>query len=120
WTAGRLLMQLREIGPANQSHWLDAAGGVRFEYSCADGTFEVSLTQNGKIAARIEPKAVAANAGKANGPNGQAAAPKVGAQTATGPAVAQHAAPRSEAPRTETHIATAVGVSNTGNRTFDK
>ena len=119
-TSAQILTLLREIAPANQPHSLDAAGGVRFEYSCADGTFEVSLTQNGKIAARIEPKTVAQSSAKPKTPNGQAATPKVATQPAAAPTAARQPAPRVEAPRTETPIATAVGVSNTGNRTLDK
>ncbi len=119
-TSAQILTLLREIAPANQPHSLDAAGGVRFEYSCADGTFEVSLTQNGKIAARIQPKTVAQSSAKPKTPNGQAATPKVATQPAAAPTAAQQPASRVEAPRTETPIATAVGVSNTGNRTLDK
>src|SRR5438093_13436586 len=63
-TSAQILTLVREIAPPNQPHALDATGGVRFEYSSADGTFEVSLTQNGKIAASIQP--MAPNAGKAN------------------------------------------------------
>src|SRR5919206_2875703 len=55
-TSAQILTLVREIAPANQPHNLDAQGNVRFEYTCADGTFEVSLTQNGKISARIEPR----------------------------------------------------------------
>ncbi len=119
-TSAQILTLVREIAPANQPHSLDAAGGVRFEYSCADGTFEVSLTQNGKIAARIQPKTVAQSSAKPKTPNGQAATPKVATQPAAAPTAARQPAPRVEAPRTETPIATAVGVSNTGNRTLDK
>ncbi|HEX9220887.1 MAG TPA: type IV pilus twitching motility protein PilT [Gemmatimonadaceae bacterium] len=119
-TSAQILTLLREIAPANQPHSLDAAGGVRFEYSCADGTFEVSLTQNGKIAARIQPKTVAQSSAKPKTPNGQAATPKVATQPAAAATAAQQPASRVEAPRTETPIATAVGVSNTGNRTLDK
>ncbi|HEY3112156.1 MAG TPA: type IV pilus twitching motility protein PilT [Gemmatimonadaceae bacterium] len=119
-TSAQILTLVREIAPANQPHSLDAAGGVRFEYSCAEGTFEVSLTQNGKIAARIQPKTVAPNAGKPNAASGQAAAPKAATQPAAAPAAAQQPAPRVEAPRNETPAPTVVGVSNTGNRTLDK
>ena len=119
-TSAQILTLVREIAPANEPHSLDAAGGVRFEYSCADGTFEVSLTQNGKIAARIQPKIVAQSSPKPKTPNEQAAAPKVATQPAAAPTAARQPAPRVEAPRTETPIATAVGVSNTGNRTLDK
>jgi twitching motility protein PilT len=54
-TSAQILTLVREIAPPNQPHNLDAQGNVRFEYACADGTFEVLLTQNGKIAARIAP-----------------------------------------------------------------
>src|SRR5438105_4906689 len=64
-TSAQILTLVREIAPQNQQHPLDAAGTARFEYTSADGTFEVSLTQNGKIAARIERKAVGASAAKA-------------------------------------------------------
>src|SRR6267378_686025 len=59
-TSAQILTLVREIAPANQPHSLDAAGGVRFEYSSPDGTFEVALTQNGKISARIAPKSLSA------------------------------------------------------------
>ncbi len=119
-TSAQILTLVREIAPANQPHALDAAGGVRFEYSSADGTFEVSLTQNGKISARIQPKTVAPNAGKANTPNGQGATPKAGAQPPATPAATQQATPRVEAPRTEAPTPKAAGVSNTGNRALDR
>ena len=48
-TSAQILTLVREIAPQNQPHSLDAAGNVRFEYSSADGTFEIALTQNGKI-----------------------------------------------------------------------
>lgn len=54
-TSAQILTLLREITPANTST-LDGHGSVQFEYSSADGTFEVALTQNGKITARIAPK----------------------------------------------------------------
>ncbi len=100
-TSAQILTLVREIAPPNQPHSLDAAGGVRFEYSSADGTFEVSLSQNGKISARIQP--MAPNAGKANTPKGESATSKAGAQSAAAAAsaAAQQAAPRVEAPRTE-------------------
>ena len=53
-TSAQILTLVREIAPQNQPHQLDAQGNVRFEYACADGNFQVSLTQNGKISARIE------------------------------------------------------------------
>src|SRR3954467_3679214 len=60
-TSAQILTLVREIAPQNQPHSLDAAGNTRFEYSSTDGTFEISLTQNGKIAARIAPRAPGAN-----------------------------------------------------------
>ncbi len=55
-TSAQILTLVREIAPSETPHSLDAQGGVRFEYTSADGIFEVALTQNGKISARIEPK----------------------------------------------------------------
>src|SRR2546423_5167851 len=55
-TSAQILTLVREIAPQNQPHQLDAQGNVRFEYACADGNFQVSLTQNGKISARIEAR----------------------------------------------------------------
>ena len=55
-TSAQILTLVREITPPSHPHALDAQGGVRFEYTSADGTFDVALTQNGKISARIEPK----------------------------------------------------------------
>src|SRR3954469_12273767 len=62
-TSAQILTLVREIAPSAQPHALDAAGNVRFEYSSPDGTFVVALTQNGKIAARIEPRGVGASNG---------------------------------------------------------
>jgi twitching motility protein PilT len=119
-TSAQILTLVREIAPQNQPHSLDAAGGVRFEYSSPDGTFEVSLTQNGKIAARIQPKSGSPAAGKVKTPNGQPATPKTAAQAAAAPAVAQQPAPRPEPARTEAPAPKASGVSNTGNRALDR
>ena len=73
-TSAQILTLVREIAPPNTPHALDAQGGVRFEYTSADGTFEVALSQNGKISARIQPKSAAAN-----GAHPIAEAPKVAA-----------------------------------------
>src|SRR4051812_24790942 len=54
-TSAQILTLVREIAPQGQPHQLDAQGSARFHYTTADGTFEVSLMQNGKISARIEP-----------------------------------------------------------------
>src|SRR3954469_5394884 len=56
-TSAQILTLVREIAPTDSPRSLDLNGGMRFEYTTADGTFEVSLTQNGKISARIERKA---------------------------------------------------------------
>jgi twitching motility protein PilT len=93
-TSAQILTLLREIAPANQPRTLDAAGGMRFEYATADGNFAVSMTQNGKISARIE-RAAAPAAPVAS------AAPAAPLQQPT-PTVSMPATPepaRSEAPR---------------------
>src|SRR2546423_7879639 len=74
-TSAQILTLVREIAPQNQPHSLDAAGNVRFEYSSVDGTFEVALTQNGKISARIEPRRGGPSTSKPNPTPAQAAAP---------------------------------------------
>src|SRR5450756_1835013 len=43
-TSAQILTLVREIAPVDKPHSLDAKGSVSFEYSCADGTFEVGLT----------------------------------------------------------------------------
>jgi twitching motility protein PilT len=75
-TSAQILTLVREIAPVDKPHSLDAKGSVSFEYSCADGTFEVGLTQNEKIVARIQPKAVSVNGAMRNGAPAQAAAPQ--------------------------------------------
>jgi twitching motility protein PilT len=95
-TSAQILTLVREIAPANQPHQLDAQGSVRFQYSCADGTFEVSMTQNGKIGARIEPATAASPK-----TNPAAVPPVVGftptAAIASTPAASSPAPPRAEA-----------------------
>jgi len=56
-TSAQILTLVREIAPPAAPHSLDLNGAVRFEYSSTDGLFEVTLSQNGKISARIEPRA---------------------------------------------------------------
>ena len=96
-TSAQILTLVREIAPANQPHNLDAQGNVRFEYTCADGTFDVSLTQNGKISARIEPRR--AGAVKTN----PAASPPVGFTPTSGFA---NATPAASAPASTPAAAT--------------
>src|SRR5438105_3617897 len=95
-TSAQILTLVREIAPQDQPHSLDAAGNVRFEYSSVDGTFEVSLTQNGKIAARIERRTTAPSTAKANVTPAQGAAP-------------QNGTPKSPLDRIETLLRTLVG-----------
>ena len=114
-TSAQILTLVREIAPQDQPHSLDAAGNVRFEYSSADGTFEVALTQNGKIAARIEPRGPAGTATKPNVTPTQASAPQNGT-----PRSPSTAAPRNEAARAEAGAAAAPRPAATGNRVLDR
>jgi twitching motility protein PilT len=118
-TSAQILNLVREIAPSDTPHSLDAQGGVRFEYTSADGTFDVALSQNGKISARIERKAVAGNVAKpaTNGVQPNVEAPKAGASKVDLPkagapvaAPAQAAGPKVGAPR----------VTSTGNRALDR
>src|SRR5512132_2608380 len=113
-TSAQILTLVREIAPPGQPHALDAQGGVRFEYSFGDGTFEVVLTQNGKIAARIEPKAASSNGGKQNRTPAPAATPQVSAP----PSAAQQPS-RTQAPGATTPVQTPQSAS-TGNRALDR
>ena len=114
-TSAQILTLVREIAPQNQPHSLDAAGNVRFEYSSVDGTFEVALTQNGKISARIEPRRGGPSTSKPNPTPAQAAAPQNG--SAMSPAAP---APRTETPRAQSTVVTRPRVSSTGNRALDR
>src|SRR6266481_10163860 len=97
-TSAQILTLVREITPTDKPHGLDAKGAVSFDYSCADGTFEVALTQNGKVVARIQPKAASTNGSKPGAP-----ASKSAAQAASPTPVPQPAAtpPSVEAPALE-------------------
>jgi twitching motility protein PilT len=104
-TSAQILTLVREIAPANTPHALDAQGGVRFEYTSADGTFDVAMSQNGKISARIERKLGAAN----------------GTAPATGPvASGKVEAPRAEPARQEVPKSEPASVTATGNRGLDR
>src|SRR6202171_3701587 len=87
-TSAQILNLVREISPSNAPHALDIHGNTRFEYSSSDGTFEVVLSQNGKISARIERKVPGSNGAK---------------PAATQPiaAAAQPSAPRVQTPKSE-------------------
>jgi twitching motility protein PilT len=116
-TSSQILTLVREIAPANSPHSLDAQGSVRFDYTSADGVFDVTMTQNGKISARIARKAgVAAEARPAAATSSSAAAasPAVAPSPAAAPAPiaapSPVAAPRAEAPQ----------ATVTGNRALDR
>ena len=126
-TSAQILTLVREIAPSDKPHALDATGAVRFEYSSADGTFDVALTQTGKILARIEPKAVSTNGVKPNAAPAKAAAPQAAAPQAAPPRAAspqapapQVVAPRVEATSARTPMTQARRVAATGNPAFDK
>ena len=121
-TGTQILTLVREIAPPDKPHALDATGAGRFEYSSADGTFDVALTQTGKILARIEPKAVSTNGVKPNAAPAKAAAPQaVPPQAARPQAPApQVAAPRVGAANAGTPMTQARRVAATGNPAFDK
>ena len=115
-TSAQILTLIREIAPANQPHALDAAGGVRFEYASADGEFEVVLTQEGKISARLERKLGATNGAKANG-----TAPQAGVAPAAAQPAPAAPANRAEAPRSDAApIVAAPPGAVTGNRALDR
>jgi len=111
-TSAQILTLVRELAPQGQPHSLDAAGSVRFEYSSVDGTFDVALTQNGKIAARIERRP----AGAAPAKQAVASAPAAPAPASPTPSAA---APRNEPPRAEAP-SHAPRVEATGNRALDR
>ena len=117
-TSAQILTLVREIAPANQPHQLDAQGSVRFQYTCADGTFDVSMTHNGKIGARIAPATAASP--KTN----PAAVPPVGFTPSSSlgsmPAPAAPAAVSSRAEARPTPVATPSQSSISGSRAFEK
>jgi twitching motility protein PilT len=113
---------MREITPADAPHAPDIHGGTRFEYSSADGTFEVVVTQNGKISARIERKATGSNG--ANGAATQPIAP-VAQPVAPGQSQSRVQTPRAEASKVEVPPAEPVRAETpntgaTGSRSMDK
>jgi twitching motility protein PilT len=116
-TSAQILTLVREIAPTDKPHGLDAKGAVSFEYSCADGTFEVALTQNGKIVARIQPKGASTNGAKPNTPAPKSAAPQAGSPTPVPQSAA--APPRVEAPSLE-QILRPPQASASGNRALDR
>ena len=88
-TSAQILTLVREIAPATSPHALDLNGAVRFEYSSTDGLFEVNLTQNGKISARIEPRARGSASASPAASRPAMATPPVQASRAPEPSVSQ-------------------------------
>jgi len=117
-TSAQILTLVREIAPSNTPHALDAQGGVRFEYTSADGSFDVALTQNGKISARIERKLAPTNDAHpaSNGALPNVEAPKVEAANMQIPQADAPASPG----QTSALKAEATRVTSTGNRAFDR
>jgi twitching motility protein PilT len=97
----------------------DSNGHSRFEYSSSDGTFEVLLTQNGKISARIERTVAGSNAAKPAATKPIAAAAQPIAPVAP-PVPSKVQTTKSEASKIEPSRAEAAKVSATGNRALDK
>jgi twitching motility protein PilT len=117
-TSAQILTLVREIAPSDHPHALDAQGGVRFEYTSADGTFDVSLTQNGKLSARIERKAGPTNGAQ---PASNGAVPTMEAQKVEGRIETPQApAANAAAAQTSAAKAEAPAVSSTGNRALDR
>jgi twitching motility protein PilT len=124
-TSAQILTLVREIAPPGKPHALDATGAVNFDYSSPDGTFQVALTQNGKIVAKIEPKGVttngvkpAASPAKAAAP--QAAAPAAAPRVATPQAATPQPAATGEAHNVGTPMTQARRIASSGNPAFDK
>src|ERR1700694_1675627 len=111
-TSAQILNLVREISPSNAPHALDLHGNTRFEYSSSDGTFDVVLSQNGKISARIERKAVGSNGAK------PAAAQPVAALAALD--AVKMPTQKAEEQRVDPPRAEGVKASVTGNRALDK
>ncbi|HZE08491.1 MAG TPA: type IV pilus twitching motility protein PilT [Gemmatimonadaceae bacterium] len=118
-TSAQILNLVREISPPNTPRTLDVHGGLRFEYSSTDGTFDVVLTQNGKISARIIPtNRAAGSSAPAPAPAPRAATPVRVEASSMSPAASQPKviqSPVIEAPPVETPRAV-----STGNRALDR
>jgi twitching motility protein PilT len=111
-TSAQIVNLVREISPSNATQAPDSNGNTRFEYSSSDGTFEVVLTQNGKISARIERKVAGVNS-----------APPAATQPAgvvPPAAAAKMPTPKSEAPRVDAARAEAPKASVSSDRALEK
>jgi twitching motility protein PilT len=120
-TSAQILTLVREIAPPAAPHALDLNGAVRFEYSSTDGHFEVTMTQNGKISARIEPRARGSASASPAASRPAIATPAVQAPGAQEPMPT----PRAEQapidpPRAEASRPQASGVAVGGDRALEK
>ena len=60
-SGAQIVAVAREIAPADALREIDGGGNARFDYSSADGSFDVSLERcGGMVSLRIEPKGPAA------------------------------------------------------------
>ncbi len=119
-TGAQILTLVREITPPNLQHSEDTQEDVRFEYSSADGAFEVALIKNGKVSVRIAPKSASANGAKpAAAPTPPAARQAAAPQQAAPKVAPQAPAPRSES-RVETPVVETAGVSVSDDRALQK
>jgi twitching motility protein PilT len=100
-TSAQILNLVKEISPSNGPPAVDLHGNTRFDYSSSDGTFEVVLSQNGKISARIERKVAGTNGAKpAVTPPAAAVATPVSAKAQPSKSEAAKVdAPRAEPPK---------------------
>jgi twitching motility protein PilT len=119
-TSAQILTLVREITPPDKPHALDATGGVRFDYTSVDGTFDVVLTQLGKMLVRIEPKPVSANGVKPGAAPAKAAAPQAAPPVASPTASAPKAAAPGAATNLGTPMTQARRIASSGNPAFDK
>jgi hypothetical protein len=59
-TTAQIRSLMRDVAPGDALSLLDAGGSPRFDYSTADGKFDIAVKQKGaKLAARIEPRPAA-------------------------------------------------------------
>jgi twitching motility protein PilT len=119
-TSAQIVNLVREITPANTVQLPGADGVARFDYTSPDGTFQIALSQNGKISARIQPKDRIATASPAAQPIAATVQPE-----APKPSAAKVQTPKAEAspvaaPRQEVANAEVATAGATGNRALDK
>ncbi|MEP6550627.1 MAG: type IV pilus twitching motility protein PilT, partial [Gemmatimonadales bacterium] len=105
----QILTLVREITPPNLQHPEDAKEELRFEYSSADGPFEVSLIKNGKVSVRIAPKRASSATKPIAAPAPAAARPAAPQQAAPAPTPPQSASPHMETPVVQASAVSASG-----------